>query len=101
MSVRTPPLLVEYELRPVTLTAAAASAALEAAAAVWRASCWWYSVAVCCSVLQCDTVCCSVLQCVAVCVASYCNVLKFIIYEYVGHVAVCCSFHNLLVEVEV
>ena len=41
--------------------------------------CTFYSVAVCCSVLQCVAVCCGVLQCVAVC----CSVLQC--------VAVCCS----------
>jgi len=36
-----------------------------------------FSVAVCCSVLQCVAVCCSVLQCVAVC----CSVLQCTSYS--------------------
>jgi len=46
----------------------------------------FWSVAVCCSVLQCVAVCCSVLQCVAVC----CSVLQC--------VAVCCSVLQCVAE---
>ena len=59
----------------------------------------YYSVAVCCSVLQCVAVCCSVLQCVTECysvlqcVAVRCSVLQCVAVRcsVLQCVAVCCS----------